>query len=381
MSLRILHLMSCRGWSSDAYWAGRIARELADRGHRVTFVARAGTEAKVLRRLRALGVDEIRTLNFGGRRAPLATARDLQAVLALVVEHDVVHVHRGQEHWLAAVANRLSPQPRPLFRTRHITAPVAAHAFNRWLYGRATTHVIAVSAAIRDQYLAAGLLPPERVTALPGGVDARRFHPAADGQAFRRMLGIEPGAPLVGVLARLRSRKGHLVFVDAAARVRERAPGVRFALIGDGPEAERVRERVAQRGLQDVTAMLGFVAEPERAVAAFDVAVCPTIASDGMGRVVFEYMAAGRPIVATRVGLAAEVLADERMALLVPPAEPEPMAEAIVALLADRSRAARLGAACRRAVEDRYAGAVLARELERLYRAALPVGVSARPGS
>lgn len=380
MTLRILHLMSCRGWSSDAYWAGRIARELADRGHRVTFVARAGTEAKVLRRLRALGVGEIRTLTFRGRRAPLATARDLQAVQALLAEHDVVHVHRGQEHWLAAVANRLSARPRPLFRTRHITLPVTAHALNRWLYGRATTHVITVSAAIRAQYLAAGLLPPERVTALPGGVDAARFHPAVDGRPFRHGLGVDAATPIVGVLARLRSRKGHLVFLDAAARVHRQAPGVRFVLIGDGPEAERVRARVSAHGLQEVTTMLGFVAEPERAVAAFDVAVCPTVASDGMGRVVFEYMAAGRPIVATRVGLAAEVLADGGMALLVPPAEPEPLAEAIVTLLVDRPRAAGLGAACRQAVEARYSGAVVARELERLYLAALPAGASASSG-
>jgi glycosyltransferase involved in cell wall biosynthesis len=363
--------MSCRGWSSDAYWAGRIARELAARGHRVTFVARAGTDAKVLRRLRALGVGEIRTLAFRGRRAPLATARDLQAIQALLADHDLVHVHRGQEHWLAAVANALSVRPRPLFRTRHITLPVAAHALNRWLYRRATTHVVTVSAAIREQYLTAGLLPPERVTALPGGVDAARFHPDADGPSFRRAIGVDAGTRIVGVLARLRSRKGHLTFVDAAERVRRRHSDVRFVLIGDGPEAGRVREQIARHGLQEATAMLGFVAEPERAVAAFDVAVCPTVASDGMGRVVFEYMAAGRPIVATRVGLAIEALEHGRTALLVPAGEPALMADAIVELLADRALAARLGRACREAVEARYAGAVVARELERLYEAVL----------
>lgn len=379
MSLRVLHLMSCRGWSSDAYWAGRIARELADRGHRVTFVARAGTDVKVLRRLQALGVGEIRTLAFRGRRAPLATARDLHAIQALLADHDVVHVHRGQEHWLAAVANRLSGRPRPLFRTRHITSPVARHALNRWLYGRATAHVVTVSAAIREQYLAAGLLPPERVTALPGGVDAARFHPAVDGRSFRDRLGAGGAVPIVGVLARLRSRKGHRTFLDAAARVRRQRPEARFVLLGDGPEAGRIRQQIAEHGLEEVTAVLGFVAEPERAVAAFDVAVCPTVASDGMGRVVFEYMAAGRPIVATRVGLAAEVLEHGRTALLVPPAEPEPLAAAVVELLADRARAERLGRACRDEVETRYAGAVVARELERLYLSVLQAPVRSAP--
>ncbi len=377
MSLRVLHLMSCRGWSSDAYWAGRIARELLDLGHQVTFVARAGTEAKVLRRLRALGVADIHTLGFRGRRAPLATARDLQAIQQLLAAHDIVHVHRGQEHWLAALANRLSDRPRPLFRTRHITLPVAAHALNRWLYGRATTHVIAVSGAIRDQYLRSGLLPPDRVTALPGGVDARRFHPAADGRAFRAALGVPDAAPLVGVLGRLRSRKGHGTFIDAAALVHRARPDVRFVIVGDGPEAERVRARIHERGLAGVVATVGHVAEPERAVAALDVAVWPTLASDGMGRVVFEYMAAGRPLAASRVGVAAEVLASGQTALLVPPGEPEPLAQAVLSLVSNRALAVRLGAACRAQVEARYAGAVVARAVEDLYAEA--AGIPAAP--
>lgn len=373
MRLRVLHLMSCRGWSSDAYWAGRIARELAARGHRVTFVARAGTDAKVLDRLRALGVAELCTLPFAGRRAPGALLRDLRAIARWLGEHDVVHVHRGKEHWLAALAAARVRGAPPLVRTRHIVQPVGRHPLNRWLYRR-TAHVIAVSEAIRQQYLAAGLVPPERVTTLHGGVDERRFSPAVDGRPFRAAHGLAPEVPVVGVLGGLRAMKGHRVFLAAARRVRERAPACRFVLAGDGPERPAIRAEVERLALTGAVVLAGYVPEPEQAVAAFDVAVYPSLSSEGMGRVVFEYLATGRPIVASRVGVAAEVLKPGESAVLVPPGDPDSLADAILGLLEDRDAAAALGRAGRRLVEAHYSGAVVAAAVERLYAQALDAG-------
>ena len=109
-------------------------------------------------------------------------------------------MHRGKEHWLAAAANRLSATPRPLVRTRHIVQPVRPHALNRWLYGDATTSRVTVSEAIRRQYVAAELVAPERVVALPGGVDAERFHPSAPPRPFAepRPDGRRAGGRLLG---------------------------------------------------------------------------------------------------------------------------------------------------------------------------------------
>src|SRR5439155_1753834 len=84
------------------------------------------------------------------------------ALVAKLGEADLVHVHRGKEHWLAAAANRLSRTPRPIVRTRHIAHAVRAHAANRWLYRRATAWVVTVTDAIRGQYIASGLLEPGR---------------------------------------------------------------------------------------------------------------------------------------------------------------------------------------------------------------------------
>ncbi|MGH7345201.1 MAG: glycosyltransferase, partial [Candidatus Rokuibacteriota bacterium] len=150
--MNVLQLMSCRGWSSDAYWAARMTRELTRRGHLVTLGCRAGTEARVIDRARREGVERVTTLNLAGGVRPVADGRDLRRLRALMPGVDVVHVHRGKEHWLAAVANRLIATPRPIVRTRHIAQAVRPHAANRWLYRRATALVVTVADAIRRQY-------------------------------------------------------------------------------------------------------------------------------------------------------------------------------------------------------------------------------------
>jgi hypothetical protein len=115
---------------------------------------------------------------------PAADAADLQKLREWLPEVDVVHAHRGKDHWLAAVANRLSKTPRPLVRTRHIVQPIRPHALNRWLYRKATSLTVTVSEGIRRQLLAGELAPPERVIALPGGWTRRPSVPAVPPSPF-----------------------------------------------------------------------------------------------------------------------------------------------------------------------------------------------------
>ena len=217
--MKVLQLMSCRGWSSDAYWAARISGELERAGHEVTLVCKRGSEARVMDRARDAGARRFETLGFAGGLKPIGDAADLRRIITWLKTRDVVHVHRGKEHWLAALAIRASGRRLPLVRTRHIVQPIRPHALNRWLYRRATDLVVTVTEAIRRQYLASGLVPAERVVALPGGVDVERFDPATDGSAFRRSLGLEMGIPLIGIVSGLRVMKGHTVAIEAGARL------------------------------------------------------------------------------------------------------------------------------------------------------------------
>jgi len=359
--------MSCRGWSSDAYWAARITRELERRGHAVMLGCRRGTEERVISRAEAEGVTRISTFGFAGGVNPRADLADIRQLRAALAATDVVHVHRGKEHWLAAVANRLIPSPRPIVRTRHIVQAVRPHAGNRWLYRHATALVVTVTETIRRQYLASGLLAPEQVVALPGGADVEAFRPLPEDLDLRRRLGAAPDTALLGMVSGLRVMKGHRVVIEAATRLAARGLRPHVAFIGRGGEAPAIREAVERAGLGAQMTIAGFAEDLPATISALDAALYVPIESDGMSRVVFECLAAGRPLIASRVGVVPEVLVDGEHAVLVPAGDSEALAASMARVIEDGSLRARLGESARRLVVERYSGAKIAKSLEAHY--------------
>ncbi len=368
--MTILQIVSCRGWSSDAYWAARATVELERAGHDVTLVCKRRSEARVIRRARDAGVSRIETLTLTSGIGPLADVLDLRRLVAWLPAAQVLHVHRGKEHWLAALANRMSSLRRPLVRTRHIVQPVRPHALNRWLYGRATDQVVTVTEAIRRQLVAGGLGVERRVVTMPGGVDVDRFRPDAGpprDHGIRATLGLPHDVPIIGLVSGFRVMKGHQTVVEAAARLAAGGRRFHLLLIGQGPFVPKVRAQIEAFGLGDRISTLGFVDDLPATMAVLDVALYSALESDGMSRVLFEYLAAGVPVVASRVGVVPEILEDGRTALLVPPGEPEPLADAIARLLDDPGRRREIGAAGAALVRARYSGARLAEQLTALY--------------
>jgi glycosyltransferase involved in cell wall biosynthesis len=367
----IRHVMSCRGWSSDAYWAARAVVELERAGHDVTLVCKRSSEARVMRRAEDMGIERLETLHLASGVSPILDVHDLRQLIEWLPETHVFHVHRGKEHWLAALANRMSNPRRAVVRTRHIVQPIRPHALNRWLYGSATDLVVTVTDAIRRQIVATGLAPEDRVVALPGGVDAERYRPdvpPVHGLDARGLLKVPADVPLIGLVAGFRVMKGHETVVAAAARLATAGLAFHLVFVGQGPFAERVRGLVRAAGLADRISLVGFVDDLPLVMAALDVALYSALESDGMSRVLWEYLASAVPVVATRVGVVPEVLEDDVTALLVPAGEAGLLAGAIERLLRDAPLRRRLGAAGADLVRERFSGARLAERLTALYR-------------
>jgi glycosyltransferase involved in cell wall biosynthesis len=252
-------------------------------------------------------------------------------------------------------------------RTRHIAQAVRPHAGNRWLYGRATQLVVAVTEAIRGQCLAAGLLAPQRIVTLPGGADVEAYRPAPANPEIRRALGGDGDRPLVGMVAGLRVMKGHRLVIEAAARLAQRGIRPRIVFVGRGAMEASLRQAITQAGLEAQITLGGFAPDLPAVMAALDLALYVPLESDGMSRVVFEYLAAGLPLVASRVGVVPEVLVDGEHAALVPAGDAAALDATLAALLEDPARRRRLGEAGRRLVVDRFSGARLAAALEMHY--------------
>lgn len=301
------------------------------------------------RNLASLGV-EVLDLEQADRSFTPSLLRQLFRLLRRY-RFDVVHTHASLAGRIAA---RLAGYPA-IVLTRHGLGSRAFRGPAFWLNRLAgemlTDRIIAISGAVRD-HLVAGGISPERVTVIHNGVDLREFPPGLDPRPVREELGLGTG-PVVGMIARLVPEKGHDYLLLAARQVVDRLPEARFLLVGDGPERDRLSALARQLGLEAHVLFAGFRPDIPQVVAAQDLAVLSST-SEGLGLVLLEAMAGGKPVVATRVGGIPEVVEDGYTGILVPPRDPSSLARAILGLLEDREMARRMGLAGRQRVEKKF---------------------------
>ncbi|MGH7279715.1 MAG: glycosyltransferase [Candidatus Rokuibacteriota bacterium] len=244
---------------------------------------------------------------------------------------DVVHTHSSTDSWLATLAAR--SRRRPVVRSRHVAIPVKRR---RALVYHLADRVITSGETIKTVLREAGV-PLRKMVSIPAGIDLARFHPGVSGAGVRASLGI-PG-PLVGLVANLRSSKGHRFFVDAAAEVLRELPESRFLIVGDGVAREPIRRYVEDRGLGKEVLMTGFRRDIPEVMAALDVLVLPSIRSEATSQVIPQALAVGTPVVATAVGGIPEIVVDGHTGRLVPAADTGALSAAIVAMLRDPAAA------------------------------------------
>ena len=262
--------------------------------------------------------------------------------------------------WLAGVPHRvrtrnnighwLTPLHRRLGRALNVLA----------------TRTVANCHAARQALLAAERPCPESVVVLENGVDLTWFQhiPPLSAQFATE-------GPRIGVVANLRPVKGLDVFVRAAGQIHTRRhPRASFEVAGEGELRAELGQQAKEAGLAGRFTLRGAVSDVPAFLAGLDVAVLCSHA-EGMSNALLEYMAAGRAIVATAVGAAAELIEDGVHGLLVPPGNAGRLAEAMERLLNDRALARRLGAAARRRALDHYSREAMVRRFEDFYEGLL----------
>jgi glycosyltransferase involved in cell wall biosynthesis len=203
----------------------------------------------------------------------------------------------------------------------------------------------------------------DKIRLIPNGIPALA---GGDGAEVRRELGIEPSAPVLGVVCELRAQKALEVLFEAAARLRAGFPALTVLIAGDGPERGRLEAEVRRFGLEGTVLLLGIRRDVPALLDALDVAV---LSSDyeGSPLSVLEYMAAGKAIVSTRVGGVPGLVEDGREALLVEPRDSEALAGAVAKLLREPAEARRLGEAARERQRREFSLEAMVRRIEDLY--------------
>jgi glycosyltransferase involved in cell wall biosynthesis len=266
------------------------------------------------------------------------------------LEPDIVHVHsrRGADLYGGVAAGRLG---LPAVLTRRVDA-----AEPSWLVRskyRRYDAVIALSAAIERQLEAAGV-PAERVVRIPSAVDPARFAAATEARArLESEFGLPAGALMVGVVAQLIPRKRHAWLFSLLPTLARAHPALHVLCFGQGALEGELRADLARAGLGNRVTLAGFRADLPALLAGLDVLAHPAD-REGLGVALLEAGAAGVPVVACAAGGVSDVVEHECSGLLAPADDPAAFSAALARLLSSASDRARLGAAARSRVAERF---------------------------
>jgi glycosyltransferase involved in cell wall biosynthesis len=272
---------------------------------------------------------------------PFADQRAYRALSRLIAVHrpNVVHTHMAKAGLLGRVAAMRRSVPAVVHTFHgHVLdgyfsqpATKAIAAAERGL-ARITDALVAVSPAVRDELLDLGIGTPATWHVIPLGLDLEPLLTSTIRRPQgRSTLGLPAKGPLVGIVGRLVPIKDHRTFVRAAAIVARDHPDATFVVAGDGPDRSSI-ESSARQLLGDRVVFLGWVDDLVPLYAALDVVVV-TSRNEGTPVALIEAMAAGRPVVATRVGGVPDVIDDGRTGLLAPAADVPAVAAAISSIL------------------------------------------------
>ncbi len=338
----VLHTESSLGLGGQEIRTLNESRWTIERGWRVILACPPG--GRLFERARQAGLETV--------PVPMTAAWDARAAARLArlirKEHvSVVHTHSSIDAWVGGLAARSARVP--VVRTRHVSIPIR----RRWnpVYTWLADRVITSGEAIRRLVIGAGA-PPDRVLAMPAGVDLGEF-------AFRRPaapraddLALSP--PVIGSVAMFRGSKGHAHLVEAFAGLRARHPGATLLMVGDGIRRRWVEGLAAEAGIAESVRFTGFRSDVAALLGAMDCFVLASTRTEGVPQSLLQAFAVGAPVVASAVGGVPEVVRDGETGLLVEPDSAARLADGIERVLADPAAAARRAQAARQLVESRY---------------------------
>jgi sugar transferase (PEP-CTERM/EpsH1 system associated) len=320
------------------------------------------------------------------------SARELAPLLAPHVPLFELHRRDGNDPRLVCDLYRLFRRERPhivhthawgtllegLIAARFAGVPIVVHGehgtlqlrrrqrvFQRYAWSR-VDRVLSVSTRLAERMAHEIAFPPDRIQTIHNGVELSRFQARVTREDARRELGLPVDRPIVGAVGRLVPVKDHASLLEAIALLAREGLRPVAVIAGDGPLRDATRQRASALGIDADVRLLGHRTDIATVLAALDVFAL-TSRSEGLNNTILEAMAAGLPVVATRVGGADEMVIDRVTGLLVPAESPEKIAGALRRLLTDAPMRSAMGRASRARAETDFDLSKTVLKYERMY--------------
>lgn len=327
-------------------------------------------------------VTELRRINiphFAVNISKKLSSRIQREVVRIIRENrfDIVHTHGGVAGFSGRLAARAAGVPVIVHTLHgihylHYRNPFARRAFillEQWC-SRFTQGLILVSDADFDQAVRHRLCPPSKIKVIKNGIDPSLIKQnrlstvaAADKKA---LLGIHLNHPILGTVARLHRQKGIPYLIQAMARIVGNHPGTVLVVVGGGPLESQIQKQVRELGLDKNVLLLGEREDALEILSTLDLFILPSL-WEGLPYVLMEAGILRKPVVATSIPGVTEMIRDGQTGLLVPPANPDSLADAALRLIDDGILAAKVAKNLEKHITSVYAVSAMVAEIENFY--------------
>jgi glycosyltransferase involved in cell wall biosynthesis len=307
---------------------------------------------------------------------PLDDLKTLYKLITIFSEErpHIVHTHTSKAGFLGRWAARLAGV-HVIIHTPH--GHVFWGYFNKWktkayiflerLTATITDRIVTLTGQEKRDHLRYHIAHENKFTVIHSGVDLSRFSDSqVDPDAVKKRLEIPKGTFVVGTVGRLTHIKGHKYLIEAARKILLTRPDMTFIFLGDGELINDLKAQAASLGIYDKVKFLGWREDVAEVMATFDLFVLPSL-NEGMGKVLVEAMAMGKPIIASKVGGVSDLVKNEENGLLVPPEDAEAIARSISILHSDPMKRKAMGEKGK-AIAVEYGADSMVQKINRLYR-------------
>lgn len=283
---------------------------------------------------------------------------------------DLIHTNSLKAHFIGGLAARLARRPL-LWHVRDLLAEEEGLGLLRGAARMLRPDIIAISQAVAQQFAELSV----EVVVIPNGIPLEKFTPGPKLEQLRRELGLSEEDQIALIVGRLTPWKGHQELLEAISILVGSRPRLKLIVVGEvafweDNYEQQLKQQAAELGVADRVVWTGFRTDVPDLLRLCDVFVLPSV-NEPFGRAIIEAMAVGCPVVATDSGGVPEVVQDGETGMLVPPGEPEALAQAIETLLADPGKAEQMGRAGLSRAREKFNADRVARQVQQLYERVL----------
>ena len=367
--LRVALLIDSRIWAGTEAHIRDLALGLSEEN--VTVRVACPATSPLAQKIRACG-QRVFPIARRGDYDPATVARLRRSLVR--GEIDIIHAHNGRTALMGVLAVRSARRGRCIL-TQHFLRPAhvensgpkarLSHALHAFV-ARNLAHTIAISQAVKSAALERGEVEDAKISVVLNGLQAPKPEENSSREEKRAAWQSDEAAPLIVCVARLQKEKDLDILIAAMAQVRAKFPTARCIIAGEGDERAVLAALTEKLDLSATVELAGFVDSAADLMSGADVFVLPS-AKEPFGLVLLEAMALGAPIVAVNDGGPPEIMADKETGLLVPPRDVDAMANAIIEIVSDKSRAQKIGEAGRARYQAMFTRERMAQETRAVY--------------